>query len=194
MNDLGSGNEYLDEDDSPDLKPAEMPEFEPKDESMSSVRSLLLRKHTASINQGESSPSEDSERLILDAGAPRNCPICPSSFANFQLFNEHCRATHHRFPCPYCLQTFTQRVTRDRHLYSHTGEKPFPCNICGSSFTRKDALKKHQLKANHQIIGDDASSVEEQLPATVADLSDDSIEEGDTSQGQFGVIDLTAQK
>jgi uncharacterized Zn-finger protein len=130
--------------------------------------------------------------MTLDAVAERICRHCSTVFPDFPSFSAHCRSIHRRFPCPYCLQTFTQRVNRDRHLYNHTGEKPYVCRVCGSAFTRKDALKKHQLKANHQLTGSENITDEQVgviLPGT--DQSEDSSEEGDASQSDECGLDLS---
>ena len=50
------------------------------------------------------------------------------------------------FACDLCSLSFNHQHDLKRHRETHTGEKPFLCNGgCGKSFTRKDALKRHQV-------------------------------------------------
>ncbi|KAF5627663.1 hypothetical protein F25303_10730 [Fusarium sp. NRRL 25303] len=41
--------------------------------------------------------------------------------------------------CDHCGETFQRREHRDRHVLRHTGLKPFQCNVCSKSFSRKDS-------------------------------------------------------
>ncbi|KAJ5708861.1 hypothetical protein N7493_010195 [Penicillium malachiteum] len=59
--------------------------------------------------------------------------------------------------CPHCGRGFRRTEHLERHVRTHTKEKPFIC-FCGAAFTRRDLLKRHNRLA-HQ---DDLSSTNSQ--------------------------------
>ncbi|KAF6760140.1 hypothetical protein DFP72DRAFT_776768, partial [Ephemerocybe angulata] len=64
-------------------------------------------------------------------------PLSPAAYPS---------SPHRPFACDLCALSFNRQHDLKRHRETHTGEKPFLCNGgCGKTFTRKDALKRHQL-------------------------------------------------
>ena len=45
--------------------------------------------------------------------------------------------------CPLCGKKFPTPAHLQRHMYSHTGQKPFVCPFCQKGHTQKSNLKKH---------------------------------------------------
>lgn len=74
---------------------------------------------------------------------PQQVPLAQSPG---QYSGEYTSAGGRPFTCDMCSLSFNRQHDLKRHRETHTGEKPYLCNGgCGKTFTRKDALKRHQL-------------------------------------------------
>lgn len=73
------------------------------------------------------------------------CPFCQYSTAVLTNLNRHVR-THtgeKPFACPHCPYTCTQKENLKTHIRTHTGEKPYACPYCPYRSSRTDSLKNH---------------------------------------------------
>ena len=51
--------------------------------------------------------------------------------------------------CIGCNKTFSRPSRLDTHMLSHTGQRPFKCDLCDKDFTRNAHLKRHK-QINHE--------------------------------------------
>ncbi|CAK5274884.1 unnamed protein product [Mycena citricolor] len=65
--------------------------------------------------------------------------------ASQSYYVEYPASPDREFACHLCALSFDRNHDLKRHIETHSGERPFVCERgCGKSFTRKDALKRHQ--------------------------------------------------
>ncbi|KAK3610097.1 hypothetical protein CHS0354_032192 [Potamilus streckersoni] len=56
-----------------------------------------------------------------------------------------------RHVCTYCGRRCAKPSVLEKHIRAHTGERPYPCLVCGFSFKTKSNLNKHCKSRAHAI-------------------------------------------
>ncbi|XP_027694055.1 ras-responsive element-binding protein 1 isoform X2 [Vombatus ursinus] len=51
-----------------------------------------------------------------------------------------------KISCPYCPRVFPWASSLQRHMLTHTGQKPYPCQKCDAFFSTKSNCERHQLR------------------------------------------------
>ncbi|KAK6635535.1 hypothetical protein RUM44_000787 [Polyplax serrata] len=77
------------------------------------------------------------------------CVECNKKFQlkkNLKLHKEIVHGEDVPFTCPECSLTCADRGTLAKHMYTHTGLKPWSCERCKVMFTRKYHLDRHILQ------------------------------------------------
>lgn len=138
-------------------------------------RDLLQRQQQQPSQMGEAwqlqdvpGPSRGSySSSSLESSNPlphlQTIPSCPS-----QELQEGTTSRKERKPqkpgkyvCSYCGRPCAKPSVLQKHIRSHTGERPYPCVPCSFSFKTKSNLYKHRKSHAHRIKAGLASKHEE---------------------------------
>ena len=79
---------------------------------------------------------------------PYSCEECGQSFTQSAGLSHHMRTKHSTdqttYQCPHCpYSTKDSAVILQRHIRTHSGEKPHSCEECGQRFTQSASLSRH---------------------------------------------------
>ncbi|KAK6323895.1 hypothetical protein J4Q44_G00062340 [Coregonus suidteri] len=73
-----------------------------------------------------------------------------------------------KYVCSYCGRACAKPSVLQKHIRSHTGERPYPCAPCGFSFKTKSNLYKHRKSHTHRVKAGlasvEPSALEEPVP------------------------------
>ncbi|KKY24914.1 putative c2h2 finger domain protein [Phaeomoniella chlamydospora] len=74
-----------------------------------------------------------------------NLPPAPQSMMG-QFSSKMASNTQKKHKCKVCDKRFTRPSSLQTHMYSHTGEKPFACDVegCGRHFSVVSNLRRHK--------------------------------------------------
>uniref|UniRef100_A0A3B3ZWB0 Uncharacterized protein n=1 Tax=Periophthalmus magnuspinnatus TaxID=409849 RepID=A0A3B3ZWB0_9GOBI len=130
-----------------------------------------LRAQRQSIDSDTIPEHKQKETKTLSENSPATTPGANSSKAETQegtpkQKRERKPQKPGKYVCTYCGRACAKPSVLQKHIRSHTGERPYPCPPCGFSFKTKSNLYKHRKSHTHRVkagltVGDSRPSEEQ---------------------------------
>ncbi|KAM9365120.1 zinc finger and BTB domain-containing protein 40 isoform 2-T2 [Pholidichthys leucotaenia] len=81
---------------------------------------------------------------------PHDCQKCALSFSSLEEHQQHIQEFHPKeyHKCPTCSKVFISSTLLEKHKSTHTGMKPFSCDLCNKSYQQLSGLWYHN-RTNH---------------------------------------------
>lgn len=73
--------------------------------------------------------------------------------------------------CPHCGRDCMKPSVLEKHLRCHTGERPYPCTVCGVSFKTQSNLYKHKRTQAHARLSSESEQSLDSMSSSTTSLS-----------------------
>lgn len=73
------------------------------------------------------------------------CKFCGKNFVFESRLKRHLyvHTGERPFACQHCGKTFNQKASLGQHILTHSARKPFMCDVCGRQFIKKSVFVSH---------------------------------------------------
>ena len=62
------------------------------------------------------------------------------------LQNQPIKIASKTYACPFCPKIMEHKANMERHIMTHSNQRPFVCTFCGAAFKRKSSWQDHTLR------------------------------------------------
>ncbi|MCJ1306398.1 hypothetical protein MMC25_000040 [Agyrium rufum] len=138
--------------------------------SISNASSFPSSYYAGSVDGSSSVSDYSSEAASMDSYNSRTLPrpsglaMPPAPQSMMGQFNSKVSSSaQKKHKCKICSKRFTRPSSLQTHMYSHTGEKPFACEVdgCGRNFSVVSNLRRHRkVHKDDNASSDDHNSPE----------------------------------
>jgi KRAB domain-containing zinc finger protein len=128
-----------------------MPQFHKHIQVNHRKKLLRICPHCGIMCKNNRSLVSHMESHIPVSEADFPCQTCSKMFRSNRLLVDHQKIHLPPFVCDFCSKRIPTRKRLLEHMYLHTNNKTYDCEICGASFVRKDNRMTH-MKNNHNWI------------------------------------------
>ena len=92
----------------------------------------------------EVAPSENPKKKIVKE-------VAAKVEGNQEPESEPTESKKNGYVCSYCKLSWAKPSVLEKHIRSHTNERPFPCIVCGFAFKTRSNLYKHRRSRAHAL-------------------------------------------
>ncbi|XP_060088951.1 zinc finger protein 831 [Heteronotia binoei] len=116
-----------------------------KNSNMPLILSSLV--HSEGTDQLHASPQKPPQTINIVSGLP----VLPQNSSPCMPLGSPGRSPKSagKYLCKHCGRDCLKPSVLEKHMRSHTGERPFPCTTCGIAFKTQSNLYKHRRTQTH---------------------------------------------